>query len=406
MNERKGLEEKRNDLEKEMKELVANSKKENRAMNDDEVAKFDENEKAIKEIDATLERMDKVNNMEEKEEKREEETEKTLTTEEKRFYKSVEERDDTKAFATYIRNRVAGIETRDGEVNLTKGANGGVIPQTIVNKIWEKVEEISPIHRLATKYNIKGTAIIPKEDESEGEITVAFQKEFDELTSKSNKFGTISLGGYLYGALTKISKSLLNNTDFNLTNWVIKKMAKKIARFLENVDINGYTNTDAEVDVKGVAGSYDATNMTVTLASKSAITADELIDIQELIPDVYQEGCAWYMKKATRTAIRKLKDGDGNYLMQRDFTQKGRYVLLGAPVYLSDNIKALGTAKENVIYYGDMSGLAVKESETPEIQVLVEKFATQHAIGVVAWGEIDAKVENTQKIAVAKTPNA
>ena len=207
-------------------------------------------------------------------------------------------------------------------------------------------------------------------------------------------------------ALTKISKSLLNNTDFNLTNWVIKKMAKKIARFLENVDINGYTNTDAEVDVKGVAGSYDATNMTVTLASKSAITADELIDIQELIPDVYQEGCAWYMKKATRTAIRKLKDGDGNYLMQRDFTQKGRYVLLGAPVYLSDNIKALGTAKENVIYYGDMSGLAVKESETPEIQVLVEKFATQHAIGVVAWGEIDAKVENTQKIAVAKTPNA
>ena len=56
--------------------------------------------------------------------------------------------------------------------------------------------------------------------------------------------------------------------------------------------------------------------------------------------------------------------------------------------------------------YGDFSGLAVKESEKSEIQVLREKFATQHAVGVVAWGELDAKVEDTQKIAVAVTGSA
>ena len=37
-------------------------------------------------------------------------------------------------------------------------------------------------------------------------------------------------------------------------------------------------------------------------------------------------------------------------------------------------------------------------------QVLYEKYATQHAIGVVAWGEFDAKVENAQKIAIGVTP--
>lgn len=396
---RKGLEEKRNDLEQEMKDLVANSKKENRAMDEKEVARFDEIEKEIKNIDATIEREDKVNDMEEKEIKKEETNE--LTAEEKRYYKTVEERDDYKAVANYIRSVVNG-ETVRADVNLTKGANGGILPQTIVNKIWEKVEEISPVHKFATKYNMKGTAIIPKEDESEGAITVAFRKEFDELTSSANKFSTISLTGYLYGALTKISKSLLNNTDFNLTNWVINKLAKKIAKFLENVDINGYTGE--EVDVKGVIGSYDVENMKLELASANAITSDELIDLQELIPDVYQEDCAWYMKKSTRTAIRKLKDGDGNYIMQRDFTQKGRYVLLGAPVYLSDSMSELGTESKPLIIYGDMSGLATKESETPEIEVLKERFATQHAIGITAWGEIDAKVENVQKIAVAVAP--
>lgn len=401
---RKALEEKRNDLEQEMKNIVADSKKENRAMKEEEVSRFDEIEKEIKNIDATLERMDKVEGMEEKHPKEES---KELSAEEKRYYKSVEERDDYKDFANYIRTLSSeDSATRATEVNLTKGDNGGVIPKTIVNKIMEKVYELSPIHNFATKYDMKGEAIIPVEDESSDTVTVAFQKEFDELTSHANKFTTISLTGYLYGALTKISKSLLNNSDFNLTNWVIKKMAKQIARFLENVDINGYKNEETKVSVDGVMGSYDKNNMKIVLTSKSVITADELIDLQELIPDIYQSDSAWYMKKATRTAIRKLKDGDGNYLMQRDFTQKGRYVLLGAPVYLTDNMKTLGEVNTPVIMYGDMSGLAVKETEKAEIQVLREKYSTQHAIGVVAWGEVDASVEDKQKIAVAMTPSA
>ena len=59
-------------------------------------------------------------------------------------------------------------------------------------------------------------------------------------------------------------------------------------------------------------------------------------------------------------------------------------------------------AGKTAIIYGDLSGLAVKVSENMNIEVLREKFATQHAIGVVGWLEMDAKIENEQKIAVLK----
>jgi hypothetical protein len=36
------------------------------------------------------------------------------------------------------------------------------------------------------------------------------------------------------------------------------------------------------------------------------------------------------------------------------------------------------------------------------IEVLREKFAEQHAIGVIGWIEMDSKIENEQKIAVLK----
>lgn len=116
------------------------------------------------------------------------------------------------------------------------------------------------------------------------------------------------------------------------------------------------------------------------------------------IPDIYQSGAVWIMNKATRTAIRKLKDSDGNYLLNRDVSARWGYTLLGKDVYCSDAMPKMA-AKATAVYYGDFSGLAVKVAEDANIEVLREKYATQHAVGVVAWMEIDTKVEDSQKIA-------
>lgn len=378
MNE-KELIEKRNDLQSKMEGILNTAKVENREMNEEEIKNFDDTEKEIKNIDATLDRMAKMNKME----NRKVEDKKELTEEEK----------DIKNFATFIRNFVNGIQN---DTNLTKGDNGVVIPKTIARKIIDKVIEISPLYASATKYNAKGTLAVPKYDDTTDDVTVAYATEFDELVSHSGKFATVELTGFLIGALTKISKSLLNNSDFNLTEYVINKMAEKFKLFYEGEMING-TSTK----ISGIVGSYDSTNMKVVLSNKSSVTADELIDIQEAVPDAFQANAYWIMNRDTRKKIRKLKDSDGNYILNRAFNEKWDYELLGKPVYCSEKVEKLGTATKPVIFYGDFSGLAVKETEEMEIQVLIEKFATQHAIGVCGYSELDAKVENTQKIAVA-----
>lgn len=380
MNE-KQLIEKRNDLQEKMEGILNLAKNENRAMNEEEIKNFDEMEKEIKNIDATLERNDKINKMEVKtiEDKKE------LTQEEK----------DIKAFAQYIRNVVNGVP-QNAETQLTKSDNGAIIPRTIARKIIDKVVEISPLYASATKYDAKGTLAVPKYDDTTDDVTVAYATEFDDLVSHSGKFNTVELTGFLIGALTKISKSLLNNNDFNLTDYVVTKMAEKFKLFYEGECLNGTASK-----ISGIVGSYDSTNMKVQLANKSSITADELIDIQETIPDTYQTNAYWIMNRDTRKKIRKLKDSDGNYILNRAFNEKWDYELLGKPVYCSEKAEKLGTASKPVIFYGDFSGLAIKETESMEIQILLEKFATQHAIGVVGYSELDSKVENTQKIAVA-----
>lgn len=366
----KGLEEQRTDLALELTEIIESVEAEQRAFTDEEIERVDEIKKEKEKIERTLAAIEEARSSNNiiKEKKNEKEKKGDL---------------EERAFANYIRGVVEARAT-----NLAAGNNGAVIPKTIAQKIIKKVYDISPIYRLATRYNVKGDLTIPYYDESSSAITTAYATEFTDLESSSGKFLNIELKGYLAGALTKVSKSLLNNSNFDLISFVITAMAESITRFIEKELLKGSPSK-----ITGLS----TVKQKVTTTSATAITADELIDVQEMVPDVYQAGAIWIMNKSTRSAIRKLKDNDGNYLLNKDVSAKWGYTLLGKDVYTSESMDAISNGKTS-IYYGDMSGLAVKLSEDINIEVLREKYATQHAIGVVGWVELDSKIENEQKI--------
>ena len=371
--ELKKLIEKRNALLDEMQAIADKAVAETRAFTEQESADYDAKKKEAEELEKTISRCQEQRSK----------TESVPTKSE------TKEEAEKRAFEQYL--RTGNIETRS-ETMMNVSDNGAVIPASIANKIIEKVVEICPIYNLADRYNVGGTLSIPYYDESTQAIEVAYATEFTDLGSTSGKFISIELKGYLAGALSKISKSLINNSAFDIVGYVVNKVAQAFAKWIEKELLIG--------SPEKITGLSNATQI-VTAAAATAITADELIDLQESVPDAYQAGAIWIMSKSTRTAIRKLKDKDGNYILNKDATAQWGYTLLGKPVYVSDSMPAM-KSNSKAIYYGDMSGLAVKVSENVSIEILREKFATQHAIGVVGWMEIDSKIENQQKIAVLK----
>lgn len=228
-------------------------------------------------------------------------------------------------------------------------------------------------------------------DTSTDDITVGYATEFNELISHAPALTAIQLKGFLYGALAKVSKSFINNTDIELVDFIVERMGEAVAAWKENEAINGSENK-----ILGIARTYDSTNMKVSLAKKSSVSADELIDIKRKIPQKYRANARWLVHPDTLTAIKKLKDGEGRYIfIEEDNT------LLGKPVDESEFMPQLGTTGNLAIIFGDYSGLAIKETEELEITILKERFATEHAVGVIAYGEMDAQVENQQKFVCA-----
>lgn len=383
----KAMIEKRNKLIADMQELINKANTEERAFDNDELAKFEQIKAEIKSLNATIKASEEMRALEAA-------GSKPAVNELK---KDTVEQLEYRTFDNYLRGK---LETRDDpaeDSKMTKGDNGAVIPTTIIHKIIDKVYEIAPIFSMATRYNMGGTITIPYYDDSESDITMAYAEEFVELESSAGKIKNISLSGFLAGVLTLVSKSLLNNSNFDLVGFVIDKMAANIAKWIEKELLDG-----TQDKIEGLS----TLTAGVTADSATAIKADELIDLQEEIPDVYQGNAVWIMSKKTRTAIRKLKDGNGEYLLNRDLNARWGYTLLGKPVYVSDNMPDMASGTRAVLY-GDFSGLAVKVTENWEINILREKFATQHALGVYAYLEMDSKIENAQKLTalVMKTSN-
>lgn len=369
----KSLTEQRAELVQQMKDLTSSAETEKRAFSPEEDQKFDDLDKQVKALDSTIEKLERARDL------------KLNVTSTAKNEELKQEELEERAFAAYIRGEV--LEERAGE--MTKTDNGAVIPKTIANRIIKKVEDICPIYRLATRYNIKGTLSIPYYAADGNTITMAYADEFKSLTSTSGKFTNIELTGYLAGALSKVSKSLANNSQFDIVSFVVTAMSESISRFIEMELLHG---TTAKVNgLKGVT-------LSTTAAAANKITMDELIMLKDTVKDAFQAKGVFIMNSATRTALRLLKDSNGRYLMQDDITSAFGTTLLGKPVYVSDQMDGMEAGK-TAIYYGDFSGLAVKLSEDASVQVLQERYADEHAIGVIAWMEFDAKVENAQKIA-------
>lgn len=375
----KGLVEKKNDLITRAESILNDAEQNTRELTEAEAAEIAEIRDDVKRIKESLEAFEAI-----KDEKKEVKEEVTEEMADEKNTNEAEER----AFENYIRGVVMNERT---DYNMTKSGNGAVIPTTIVNKIIAKVYDICPIMERSSKYNVKGNIEVPYYDGTTHDITVAYATEFEELAASVGSFGKIELGGYLAGALVKISKSLLNNSQFNLVDFVVERMAMEIARFIEGELLNG---TDGKV--AGLSTLPAAS--TLTAAATGAVTADEVIRLHDKVKDVFQQNAIWIMSSATRTALRTLKANTGMYLLNDDISTPFGVSLLGKPVYVSDNMPDMAAGK-TVIYYGDMSGLATKFSEEMTIEVLRELYAAQHAVGVVGWTEFDSKVENAQKIA-------
>lgn len=381
----KQLTEQLGEKKKRMQELLDSVKAENRAFSEAEDKEFSDLEKDIKAINATLEAEKRARDiMTENNEPDNKLTEKgDDKTEEKRA------QEESDAFADYLRGKSVS-ELRANGLELTQGKNGDIVPRRISDRIISAVKDMCPFMQLSDVVVTNGEYSVPVYGEDDTNfINADYVDEGTDLTDNVGKFTTINLTGYTFGALALISNKLINNTDVDVTGFVVNRVAEALVEKTESEYINGVDK------VKGILNATEG----VTAASNAAITYDELVRMKHSLKRRFRSRAKWLMHPTTYTALCQLKDGTG-----QPYFKEEEYKILNLEVIESDSMPEIGAGAKPVALL-DFSGYTIKATKNFEVQLLREKFATRNMLGILSFGEFDGVITDSKKVRVLTMPD-
>ena len=282
------------------------------------------------------------------------------------------------------------------QVGGTNASGGFTVPVTLANFIVESMKAHGPMYSSELFSVINDTTgntfNIPTNDDTTK--TAEAHTEGTQPTDDGGKdavFGQKSLGAFAFNTeWVRWSAELNTDSVLNMESFLGRLLGQRMARIANSK----LTTGSGSSDVEGIV-----TNSAVgkTAASATAINADEIIDLVHSVDPAYRVGnAAFMMNDSTLAAIRKLKDGDGNYLWQMGNYQAGvPQNLLGYNVVINQDMDSIATAKKTVLF-GDMSQYYVRKVGQPAIYVARERFAPD--FGILGYIRFDGVLADTAAI--------
>jgi len=239
----------------------------------------------------------------------------------------------------------------------TDGNGGFGLAVTQAAKITDFMFETSPMRAYASVGNIstgEWEAIIDSDEAGAGWVG---ERSARPQTSTPNLGKKVITTHELY-ADPRATQTMIDDASFDVANWLAGKVSRKFSR-LENT---AFVNGDGVVQPRGiltyadgVIGSTGERELIEQVGSGEVggIDADQLFELQGALKADYNANARFFFNRATLTNIRKLKDGDGNYLWQPGLSKGVGNSILGKEYALFEDMPELATDSLSVAY-GDM----------------------------------------------------
>ena len=292
-----------------------------------------------------------------------------------------------------VRNVLRQSEVRTQTAGTTT-AGGFTVPTELASFIDKAMAASGPMYdsNLFTVLNTTGgnTFNIPTVDDTA--VTAVAHTEGTQPTDDGGKdvtFGQKQLGAFAFDTeWVRWSYELANDSILNVEALLGELLGERLGRIANSKLTTGSGSSDVE-------GIVTNSGLGKTAAAAAAITADEIIDLIHSVDPQYRASAstAIMMNDSTLAAVRKLKDGNGNYLWQMGNYQAGvPQNLLGYNVVVNQAMDSLATAKK-VMLFGDMSKYYVRKVGGPSLFVARERFAPDY--GILGYARFDGVLANT-----------
>lgn len=274
-------------------------------------------------------------------------------------------------------------------------ANGGyLVPEEYDNRLIDTLTEENIMRKLGHTITTSG----------EHKINIAATKpaaawidEGGALSFGDATFAQINLDAHKLHVAVKVTEELLYDNAFGLESYIIDQFAKA----LSNAEEDAFLNGDGKGKPLGIFAETGGGTVSVTAASATSITADEIINLVYSLKRPYRKNAKFIMNDQTIAALRKLKDNNGAYLWQPSLQAGEVDRLFGYEVYTSPYVPTIATGKP-VIAFGDFSYYNIGDRGTRSFAELKELYAGNGMVGFVAKERVDGKLILPEAVQILK----
>lgn len=314
---------------------------------------------------------------------------------------------ESKAWDTYIRKgRMEGdrafeeakslaskLELKDLSTVIAEDGGYMVHPQYEADMI-EIIEQISDLRPILGQTEIGSRELIVPVDTGGWSASWVAELEARSKTTAGTVQERRFVADEIY-AFPRLTQVMLEDGVFDVDAWLMKKVTEAIAREEGKAFINGDGNKKPKGILQqtivanaswswgklgyiatGAAADFAPSYPGASPSTAASNGADCLIDLVYAIDKRFRGNADWVMNKKTLGKVRKLKDGDGQYLFRDALTQSGLItVLLGYPVTEAEDMPDVGAGNFPIIFGDfnegylvvDRTGITVKRDDITEM---------------------------------------
>lgn len=304
---------------------------------------------------------------------------------------------ESRVFDSYIRRGMNGLNDKEREflqqrfTNVASGASGPEGGYTVPDTFYQQLitAELAFGGMIAAS-NVIDTAtgnniMVTTENDTSNEGAIVGEN-VDVSTGTDMSFAGINFGAHLFTSrIVKIPNTLLQDSVFDLAAFLTERLGTRIARIVNKKMTIG----TGAMEPKGLV---PAATLGVTAASQTVFKGDELIDLVHSIDPAYRmSGCGWMFNDTTLKALRKLKDGNGNYIWQSGLLMKEPDSILGFPYSINQHFASPAQAAKPIVF-GQLKKYWIRRVAGAQLIRLTERYAEYNQTAFLAFQRFDGNL--------------
>lgn len=316
------------------------------------------------------------------------------------------------AFAQYTRYGMNGVSPEQRQLLMSNqteiragatspgSAGGYFIPTETVNRITETMKAFGGLLGAANVITTASGNPLNWPTNNDTSNVGAILAENAQITEQDVTLGQKSLGAYTYTSkLVRISLQLLQDNVFNMESWLTGKLGERIGRAVAAHLVTGTGSSQPEgLFTNATAGKTGASGQV------TAVTYDDLVDLQHSIDVAYRTAAQWVTSDAGLKVVRKLKDADGRPLWEPSVQAGVPSTILGHSV-LIDNGVPVPAASAKSIGFGDINAAyVVRQVSGGQLMRLDERYADYLQVGFFGFMRLDAAPDDGSAFRVYAHP--